>query len=216
MSSTTCGFCGRYSHMTAHWAQTMTASINVPGGGGTIHGTAIQAVATCDNCGRSSMGMSDSPGSGGKTHAENFERSPDSSIEWYPRVGVSPEFPDVPESIAAAAKEAHSASSINCPMAAILMTRTVVEATAKNKDITSGSLFSKIDALETAGFIRPSTKDAAHEIRHLGNDMAHGDIDDRPTAEDAHDVLELMNEVLSEVFQGPAKTARIKAKRSTK
>ncbi|WP_208322171.1 DUF4145 domain-containing protein [Paramicrobacterium fandaimingii] len=160
--------------------------------------------------------MSDSPGSGGSTHAENFERSPDSSIEWYPRVGESPEFSDVPEPIAEAAKEAHSASSVNCPMAAILMARTVVEATAKNKGITSGRLFEKIDALETAGLIRPSTKDAAHEIRYLGNDMAHGDIGDRPTADDAQDVLELMGEVLNEVFQGPARTARIKAKRSTK
>ncbi len=44
--------------------------------------------------------------------------------------------------------------------------------------------------------------------------MAHGDILDVPDAEDAAEVLSLMDEVLNEVFQGPARTARIRAKRT--
>jgi len=98
-------------------------------------------------------------------------------------------------------------------MASILMARTVVEATAKAKGITSGRLVSKIDELATQGLVRNSTKDAAHEIRHLGNDMAHGDIEDSPAQVDVDDVLALMDEVLNEVFQGPARTARVRARR---
>ncbi|MEN2737634.1 DUF4145 domain-containing protein [Microbacterium sp. X-17] len=121
----------------------------------------------------------------------------------------------MPADIAAAAKEAHSAASINAVMAAILMARTVVEATAKDKGITTGSLYQKIDAMAVASLIRASTNEAAHEIRHMGNDMAHGDISDVPSSDDASEVLALMDEVLNEVYQGPARTARIKAKRAT-
>ena len=99
-------------------------------------------------------------------------------------------------------------------MASILMARTVVEATAKEKGITTGRLIEKIDAMATASVIRESTKEAAHEIRHLGNDMAHGDIADIPESDDVRDVLVLMDEVLAEVFQGPARTARLKNRRS--
>ena len=174
----------------------------------------LQGVATCDNCARSSMAVVTefSPGSSGDKEALGYV--PDANISWLPRRGDSPDFVDVPEHIAAAAKEAHSAASIHAVMAAILMARTVVEATAKNKEIVAGMLVSKIDAMATQGLIRESTKEAAHEIRHFGNDMAHGDIEDLPSSDDVDEVLSLMDEVLNEVFQGPARTARIRAKRT--
>lgn len=212
MSSTTCAFCNRYSHMTPKWADVVGQEFRA--GGGVVHESLIQGIATCDNCGRSSMGVSTSPGTGGQDARANFGRTSDESLTWYPRTGSSPAFEDVPNHIAAAATEAHSAASINAIMAAILMARTVVEATAKEKGITSGQLYAKIDSMEQAGLIRRSTAEAAHEIRHLGNDMAHGDIEDMPTADEADEVLVLMNEILSEVFQGPARTARIKVKRT--
>ena len=99
-------------------------------------------------------------------------------------------------------------------MSAILMARTVVEATAKAKGITRGMLVAKIDDLAAQGFIRTDTKEAAHEIRHFGNDMAHGDIEDVPEVDDVRDVLVLMDEILSEVFQGPARTARLRNRRA--
>jgi hypothetical protein len=42
------------------------------------------------------------------------------------------------------------------------------------------------------GLIRPHIKDAAHEIRLLGNNMAHGDFVDRVEPEGADEILELM------------------------
>jgi len=136
------------------------------------------------------------------------------NLEWWPKIGQAPKVPDVPESIARAAKEAHSSASVGNHMAAILMARTVVEATAKNRGITSGQLVKKIDAMKDANLIRPAIAEQAHEVRFAGNDMAHGDIDVAPEAADSEEILALMNQVLSEVFQGPALMERLRAKRT--
>lgn len=170
----------------------------------------VQGAFSCDNCFRLSA-ASRRYGS----HSSIDDVQAEAQLEWQPRVAVTRDFPDVPEHIACAAKEAHASHSINSLMSAILMARTVVEATAKHKGITSGNLVAKIDAMEQADLIRESTAEAAHEIRHFGNDMAHGDIADLPDAEDAAEVLALMDEVLNEVFQGPARTQRIKDKRTS-
>lgn len=53
---------------------------------------------------------------------------------------------------------------------------------------------------------------AAHAIRGFGNDMAHGDICDPVDADDAEEVLEIMSEILSELFQSPARVQAIQAK----
>lgn len=196
--------------MTVMWAEIKDLGASTVG----VHLYRGQGVAKCDHCGRASLGVTSKPKTNPSTTTQYLSDAPDDSITWYPRVGFAPEFPDVPEHIARAAKEAHASESINSFMAAILMARTVVEATAKEKGIMKGNLLSKIDELASQSVIRNDTKDAAHEIRHLGNDMAHGDIADLPDSDDVADVLALMDEVLNEVFQGPAKTARLRARRS--
>lgn len=177
---------------------------SVPGSG-----THTQGALSCDNCHR--LSVADRLYNNSKDiDFDEFANT----ISWQPRTAVSKEFPDVPVQIARAAKEAHEAHSINALMAAILMARTVVEATAKDHGITSGNLVSKIDEMKGAELIRKSTAEAAHEIRHFGNDMAHGDLDDVPDTADAAEVLTLMDEVLNEVYQGPARTERVKNRRS--
>lgn len=167
----------------------------------------------CDHCHRASLGYASHYSNQNSDDRTNFGETADENITWVPRAGEAPTFEDVPQRIAEAASEAHACASIGALMAAILMARTVVEATAKEKGILEGTLVKKIDELASKGLIRDSTKDAAHEIRHLGNNMAHGDLEDSPKAIDADDVLELMDEVLNEVFQGPARTARVRARR---
>jgi len=176
--------------------------------------TLLQGVAVCDNCKRASLGYATNYDRSSTEDTRKLAKTADENITWVPRAGESPQFDDVPSHIADAASEAHACASIGARMASILMARTVVEATAKAKGITSGRLVSKIDELASQGLVRNSTKDAAHEIRHLGNDMAHGDIEDSPAQVDVDDVLALMDEVLNEVFQGPARTARVRARRS--
>lgn len=218
MASTTCGYCGRLTHMTLQASHVLGHTIgpfHLKNGAGTVPARTVytaQGAFLCDNCERMSVAYGELPSGTSPSNPDVFEQT---ALTWHPLKAQSPGFPDVPEPIERAAKEAHVAYAVDAPMAAILMARTVVEATAKAKGITSGRLVQKIDALASQDFIRNSTKDAAHEIRHIGNDMAHGDIDTAPAIEDASEILALMDEVLHEVFQGPARTARIRAKRES-
>lgn len=97
-----------------------------------------------------------------------------------------------------------------------MLARAVIEATAKEKGITEGALFKKIEALQAASHIRPHIREGAHKVRLLGNDMAHGDFVEEVDAADAELVLALMDEVLSEVFQSPAKVAKARQVREGK
>jgi hypothetical protein len=179
----------------------------------------VRFAATCDNCNYISAaeGSVENLVVGYETSDLNYvTQSVDATVgtvEWWPKVGTSPVVGDVPESIARAAREAYSSASVGNHMAAILMARTIVEATAKAHEITTGTLFSKINAMMEAGLIRPAIAEQAHEVRFAGNDMAHGDIDVAPDAADSEEILALMAEVLSEVFQGPARLKRIRQKR---
>lgn len=119
----------------------------------------------------------------------------------------------MPDPIATAASEAYACYSIRSYRAAILMARAVIEAVAKQQGHSGGSLAQKIDALEEARVIKPLTRDTAHEIRYLGNQMAHGDYVNEVSEEDADDVLNFMVTLLEEVYQQPARLTRFKDRR---
>jgi len=125
-------------------------------------------------------------------------------------------FPDVPPHIADAANEAYRCFSISAYRASTLLARSVIEATAKSLNHTTGTLVAKIDAMYAANQIREFVKEGAHEVRYLGNDMAHGDFVDPVEAEEAELALSLMDEVLEEIFQAPARVANARALRLLK
>ncbi|MCX6470906.1 MAG: DUF4145 domain-containing protein [Corynebacteriales bacterium] len=120
-------------------------------------------------------------------------------------------YTDVPPHIANAATEAFECHGRQHFRASILLARSVIEATAKEKGIDSGPLAVKIKALAEQGFVRPHIREAADEIRDLGNEMAHGDFALPVTEEDSKLVVDLMEEILAEVFQSPAKVSRAQA-----
>ncbi|WP_307866273.1 DUF4145 domain-containing protein [Mycolicibacterium sp. GESEQ-9] len=130
---------------------------------------------------------------------------------WRPAPGETKAYPRVPEHIAEAATEAYESYAGQHYRAAILLSRSVIEATAKAKDIVTGSLADKIDEMAEKGLIRPNIKEFAHGIRAFGNDMAHGDFVVPVSAEEAELVIELMGEILNEVFQAPAKLEAVRA-----
>jgi hypothetical protein len=126
-------------------------------------------------------------------------------------------YPDVPNTIANAAAEAHKALDAQAARASVMMARAVVEAIAKDKGITQGKLISKIDQLKAVGHISESMKEAAHEIRLVANEVAHSDILDEPISpKDAAEVVELMDDLLERVYQEPAKVARVRASREAR
>jgi hypothetical protein len=136
---------------------------------------------------------------------------------WLPEHATGKDFPDVPEHIAAAADEAYQCLSIGAFRGAVILARAVVEATCKDKGVNSGKLYDKIEKMGEQHMLKPAAVEEAHEIRFLGNDMAHGDFAASAVEkDDAEDMLRLMSSILNEVYQDPANLARIKAKRLAK
>lgn len=135
--------------------------------------------------------------------------------DWQPKTVMGKQFPDIPASIAAPASEAFECRSIGAYRAAVLMARSVIEASAKDKEITSGSLLQKIDKLAEEGHIRHMLATAAHEIRLTGNDMAHGDFATAKIDEnEADELLGLMEDFLRELYELPTRVAARRAKRT--
>lgn len=132
----------------------------------------------------------------------------DSQVTWHPALSLGREFKEVPQHIADAASEAYACFSIRSYRAAILMARSVLEASAKDKNVTNGTLASKIDALADNGVISPQIQQEAHEIRYLGNEMAHGDFTEPVSEEDADDMLGFLATFLNYVYQMPAAIRR--------
>jgi hypothetical protein len=162
----------------------------------------------CDECGVMSIGHGQF--SQGAMTVEAQMIAPDAPLSWLPERFSGKPYPDVPEHIASAASEAHTCFSAQAYRGAIILARAVVEATAKDKGATTGTLAAKIQKLYDDKHVRELIKDTADEIRHMGNDMAHGDFVDPVSKEEAEDVLEFMAEVLDEVYQAPA---RVNARR---
>ncbi len=131
-------------------------------------------------------------------------------ITWFPRSPAGKDFPDVPDSIAETASEAYSCASIQAFRGALLLARAAIEATAKEKGVTSGNLKTKIVKLGEDGVLRPHVVETAHLIRDFGNSSAHAD-EMVVTEAEATLVLDLMDEVLNEVFQSPEKLKRARA-----
>jgi hypothetical protein len=128
-------------------------------------------------------------------------------------------YADVPEAIAAAAIETHKALGAQAPRASVAMARATVEATAKDKGITGGTIQSKIEQLAVGGHISEAMREAAHEIRLAGNEAAHGDILSEPISiSDATDIVALMDAILERVYQEPARVviARVRASRAAR
>ncbi|RKT85614.1 protein of unknown function [Saccharopolyspora antimicrobica] len=171
------------------------------------------AAFQCDECRVLSIGTASLVRTLNPREAATQMREYGQYIEWLPTKAVGQHFADVPDHIAEAASEAHRCHSIGAHRAAVLMARSVLEATAKERGILKGNLIEKIDKLHEEQHIRPLVRDSAHEIRHLGNDMAHGDFVAPVAEEEAAEILELMGELLNEVYQAPAKLRAAQAAR---
>ncbi|MFJ4887767.1 DUF4145 domain-containing protein [Streptomyces sp. NPDC088731] len=212
MANTTCGWCGRLTHMTlAGEVYRVPTPYSYQSSGHQRYAAAFR----CDNeaCESLSIGVGELHLSSIKVPLQEAFAKTD-NLTWTPQRILRPSFPDVPEQIADTAAEAHACLSVQAYRGAVALARAVVEATAKDKGIVKGSLAQKIDKLHEEGHIRPITQQVAHEVREGGNEIAHGDLGDEPMpAEDATAIIRLMDEILHEVYQGPAAMLRLKKSR---
>jgi Domain of unknown function (DUF4145) len=209
MESTRCPHCEHRSNITYRWGQ--------------VHPdrASVSVAATCDHCdallvGRTILNKPYNQATQDVTFVQDAINQGHAGFQWWPRSGESPSIPDVPDHIERAAKEAHTSASIGNHMAAILMARTTIEATAKANGVSTGNLKSKIDKMAESSLIRSGIAQQAHVIRLEGNDMAHGDLDVSPDEIDSEEILFLMDEVLHDVFQSPARFARGNARRDAR
>jgi uncharacterized protein DUF4145 len=196
MSARPCPFCHALVNFERVWSQ------NSPPPGSGFTGSVDLAAMRCSNklCGMFIIAILDN------------ERI----VQHWPQQVMSKTFPDVPDHIAAAASEAYRCYSIQAYRAAVLLARSVIEATAKEKGIDKGALAVKIDLMQQQNLIREYVKDAAHEVRFLGNEMAHGDFVTPVDEAEAELTLTLMDEVLNEVFQAPERVAAARAARQAR
>ncbi|MGW5788485.1 DUF4145 domain-containing protein [Streptomyces sp. NPDC003757] len=202
--SRVCGWCNDRCHMT-RWGDYVVLT------GGGLDSSPIQLVFKCDGCGRLSLATGHRKSDVWDNEGKLFI---DPAAAWLPHQVGRKEFEDVPPVIGGMAVEAHRCLTIRANRAAVALARAVVEATAKSKGITSGSLEKKIDKLFDQRFIREHVKDAAHEVRFGGNEVAHGDLVAAPMDHDtATEILGLMDEILEEVFQSPARVERRRQQR---
>jgi hypothetical protein len=197
MPKRACPHCHVASHFSRRWSAHFPSDDDWDGG--TVFAD------QCDNC--------DLPVCG----AYGPDADSEDDVTVWPALVVRPEYPDVPDAIASAAREAHQALAAKAPRASVAMARAVVEATAKDKGITSNGIYSKIEGLAVAGHIGEDTKEAAHEIRYAGNEAAHGDLVADPVGvKEAAEIVELMDVILERVYTAPAKVARIRANREAR
>jgi hypothetical protein len=190
MALTNCWDCGQYTRMSP-----------VPGSGGRMDDDFSRyATFRCADCGALAVGYFEMDHEKGQT-----------ATRWVPLPGKGEResFEDVPWPVAHAAAEASLCMQAGALRGAILLARAVIEATAKDKGVTKGNLAQKIDQLHERGFIRAYLRDGAHEVRYTGNDMAHGDFPAAVSHADTEVLLQLMREVLMEVYQDPARRERL-------
>ncbi|MCW2873421.1 MAG: hypothetical protein JWL99_4741 [Streptomyces oryziradicis] len=170
----------------------------------------IHQACLCDHCG----GLNVAVGKVGGLRNETDDLSDALVQRWVPDAVQPVEYEHVPKAISSVASEAHGCRSAGHLRGAVALARSVVESTAKAKGITSGSLDKKIDQTFENGLIREHVKEAAHEVRFGGNEVAHGDLIAQPlSVEDATEILGLMDEILEEVFESPGRVAERKRKR---
>lgn len=190
-----CPHCHVPSHFTRGWAK------NYEDEGKEVYFTSF--AEQCDNCGKPVCGT-----------RPLYDDGPETV---WPTMVASTTYPDVPETIASAARESHQALAASAPRASVAMARATLEATAKDKGITHGNVQSKIEQLAADGYISDSMKEAAHEIRFAGNEAAHADLLSEPiSVDDAKEIVELMDAILERVYEEPAKVARVRASREAR
>ncbi len=204
MATTTCGYCTYKTHMTIFSPTTFVAYED-----SSPWPYQIQAAFACDTCHFLSVATVWTP----NRQLVSGDDNDWNKAKWHPLGVQDVTYEDVPFPICDVAVEAHRCHSVRAYRAAVLLARGVIEATAKDHEITVGGLKAKMDGMVKEGLIRKRLRTMADEIREAGNDVAHGDFADNVTADDSEAILALMRLVLHEVYESEAIANRLKEKR---
>jgi hypothetical protein len=92
-----------------------------------------------------------------------------------------------------------------------LCRRVLSEAAYCNVDVFG--IEAKINELAEKRLIWGDLVESAHVVRQFGNDAAHGDLIEPPSHYETRDVLDIMDELLHQLFTTPARSERLRASR---
>lgn len=181
-------------------------------------GYVTDAAYKCDNrkCGRYSVVSWYTDYDPSETYRSGEPEEYDRTVQWSPPPLKRPEYPDVPEHVAVAARQAWVCHGHGAYIAACSVARSVIEAVAKDRGITVYGIKAKIKELTDKGLLRGDLIDSADLVREFGNDAAHGDVLNPPSEEEARDVLDIVDEVLHQLYISPARSVRLKASRANR
>lgn len=183
----------------------------------TYWANAVQACYACAKCRALNLAEKNGISPRVKDKSDASRHLAEGPLEWRP---TGPKhYPGVPPEIASVASEAHACMSAQAHRAAILIARSVIEATAEHSGISGTSLLAMIDRMHAAGLIRSHVHEGAHEIRWLGNNFAHRALTMHVEEADASMTVLLMDDVLEEVYGSKARvnsrTASLRARRTS-
>ncbi|HSX28322.1 MAG TPA: DUF4145 domain-containing protein [Candidatus Saccharimonadales bacterium] len=101
-------------------------------------------------------------------------------------------------------KQAHSNLNNNNYDATALMARSALQAITRDKQATGNNLYEEIESLAASGVLSPTIREWSHEIRLLGNPVAHPHPDDEETRpEDAEDIVKFLDFLLEYLYDLP-------------
>lgn len=119
-------------------------------------------------------------------------------------VAVAQEIPDRPRAFLTQAID-----SLHAPSGAVLLAGSCVDAMLKEKQLVSGSLYSRIEQAVTAGLLTPDMSKWAHQVRLDANDQRHADQSAAlPTEVDAQLCISFAEALGEILFVLPARVAR--------
>lgn len=102
-----------------------------------------------------------------------------------------------------------SHESLHVPAGAVMLAASAVDAMLKAKGLTSGSLYSRIDAAKEGGIITADMAVWAHQVRLDANEQRHSDEESPlPTGQDAAQSIEFASALAQFLFVLPSRVQR--------
>jgi len=135
-------------------------------------------------------------------------------VHWWPPPGAFDLDPAVPETIRGAYDEGMHCLGAQCPRAAAVMFRRVLEALVNDKGsaavqaAAAKNLAQGLKVMAAEHVLQPTLAEWATEIRVVGNVGAHLDPIKDVALEEARDLARLTRQLLEYVYELPARVAR--------
>lgn len=126
-------------------------------------------------------------------------------IELYPTTKTVNEI--LPEKVKTFLQQA--IDSVFAPAGSVMLCASSVDAMLKDKGLTNGSLYSRIQLANEQGLLTDAMATWAHQVRLDANDQRHSDTEAAlPTVEDAKQAIEFTQTLAEFLFVLPSKVSR--------